>query len=131
LALEMLWWSANVDYAEPERISRAAIDMAIKLYETYLAPMARRVYGEFSISDDQHSIRLLANELIKRQEEKLNKRDVYVRWGLKGLDTATRVGVAIEGLVKAGWVRRETYSPGAEGGRRPENFLVNPRLFQN
>jgi hypothetical protein len=57
-------------------------------------------------------------------------REVYTHdW--TGLNTPDAVRVVLQSLEAAGWVRRVSVEPGPRGGRPPEVFDVNPKVFRS
>jgi putative DNA primase/helicase len=98
---------------------------------TVLESHARRIYS-CVLSPRMQAATDLAAKIKKRvigAEGALERRDVY-RHCWSGLDNPASVGDALDVLEDAGWVRHQWQKPGPQGGRPPDRWLVNPRIWK-
>jgi putative DNA primase/helicase len=98
---------------------------------TRLESHARRIYS-CVLSQRMQAAADLAAKIRKKTvgaDGTLMARDVY-RHGWGGLDTPASVGEALDILEDAGWVRHQWEKPGPKGGRPPDRWQVNPRIFK-
>jgi putative DNA primase/helicase len=98
---------------------------------TRLESHARRIYSCI-LSPRMQAAADLAAKIRKKiigAEGTFERRDVY-RHGWSGLDTPANVGDALDVLEDAGWVRHHWEKPGLQGGRPPDRWLVNPRIWK-
>ncbi|MBL6945878.1 MAG: DUF3987 domain-containing protein [Rhodospirillales bacterium] len=131
LVLQMLWWSAETDNGQPDKVSMTAIDAAIRLMDDFFKPTARKVYGENALDEKRQKTSILARAILDRRPDTINVREIYKLWGISGLTDAASVQLAVSGLTKATWLRTALSGHNLSGGRPRQEYAVNPRLFQN
>ena len=97
----------------------------------YLESHARRIYSCI-VTPQQRASRELADKIKRRRvgaEGFFSCRDVYVK-GWSGLDTPEVVKQAAEVLQDAGWIREAAGELRPSGGRPPNRYEVNPRVWE-
>ncbi|HEV2521804.1 MAG TPA: DUF3987 domain-containing protein [Candidatus Acidoferrales bacterium] len=96
----------------------------------YLESHARRVYACI-ISPETRATRDLARHIKARDlPAEFKTRDAYLK-GWSGLDSPERVRGALSLLEDAGWVRRAEFLSSPTGGRKPETWIVNPKVISH
>jgi hypothetical protein len=128
LNLEMLWWCARegLDPA-PRKISALAFSAAAQLMSDYYMPMAERVYGDASASEQDQNAATLAKWILKVRPKEVHVRRLQRKLHLPGLATARQIHAACAALVDAGWLKDP--EPGIDFGRRGRiAYPVNPGL---
>jgi Protein of unknown function (DUF3987) len=96
----------------------------------YLKPHARRVYSA-KLAPEIGAATLLAKRLRegwRDREATFSLRDVY-RNEWASLSTPDEARAALVVLEDAGWVRRNSQTAGARGGRPGELWSINPRIY--
>jgi putative DNA primase/helicase len=98
----------------------------------YLESHAKRVYSSI-VTPQMCAAQELAQK-IKQRKVGANgpfscRRDVYLK-GWTGLTSPEAVRQAAEILEAANWIRRVANQPNPAGGRPPDRYVVNPRVFQ-
>lgn len=94
----------------------------------YLESHARRIYSCI-VSPETRAARDLARRIHARDlPDTFKTRDVYLK-GWTGLDSPDRARMALDVLEDAYWVRREPSIASRTGGRPPEVWNVNPKVF--
>jgi putative DNA primase/helicase len=97
----------------------------------YLESHAKRVYSCI-VSPQMRAAHELAQKIKQRKVGASGsfscRRDVYLK-GWTGLTSPEAVRQAIEILEAANWIRRLVDQPNPVGGRPPDRYEVNPRLF--
>jgi hypothetical protein len=126
LVLQFLWWSAEHDETEPDRIGMAAIDAAIRLVDDYFKPMAALCHGDAALPEERRFAAALAREILERRSETNNARDIYTTWNVPELQTADAVKTAIRELEAAHWLHRIHSGTNPKGGRPREDYRVSP-----
>jgi hypothetical protein len=95
----------------------------------YLRTHAERLYSCLT-SREMHAAQDLVAKIKagKLGNDSFTLRDVYLKqWA--GLDTPEAARSAVEVLIDANWVRLQHSSSGPKGGRPPESYSINPRVF--
>ena len=104
-------------------------------YCEYLESQARRVYSCI-VCPELKAARELAEKIRRKQIGKVESsglmifsaRDVYLK-GWSGLDAPERVHAALEILEENFWLKSESHKSGPAGGRPPNRYIVNPKVF--
>src|SRR5262249_7136640 len=132
LVLEMLWWcgSSGAEPA-PTEISTKALAAAAILLDRYFLPMAERVYGDAALSEGDRPAATGARWIVEKRPTLINARDIRRKARLPGLSKADQVSAALSVLVEADWIFRAPSSGGISGGRPREDYVVNPRVFED
>jgi hypothetical protein len=128
LVLEYLAWSEAAFRSEPVRIGETAMLSAIGLVDGYFLPMARRVFGEAAIPEEERRAMELARWISEIKPERFNARETRRQIG-GSLRDSKPMSQACEVLVQAGWIRPVTARSGTGGGRTPSDYEVNPALL--
>lgn len=130
LVLELLWWCGDSgNAAPPEEISARAFAAAASLVADYFVPMAERIYGDASASDQERDAATLARWILAERPAELHVRHMQREVRLPGLRTAELIRAAANALVEADWLRPPV--PGTEFGQRGRiAYGVNPRLWE-
>jgi putative DNA primase/helicase len=96
----------------------------------YLESHARRVYACI-VSPETRAARDLARHIRAHDlQTEFKTRDAYLK-GWSGLDSPERVRGALSLLEDAGWVRRVESISSPSGGRKPEIWIVNPKVIRH
>ena len=127
LVLEFLWWCGETGMAAPPvEIGRRAIAAACGLLDSYLIPMAERVYGDAAARTVDRNAATLARWIDKHLPREVHVRHMQREVRLSGLTTAEAIHAAAGVLVDAGWLRPP--DKGAFQARGRESYAVNPKL---
>lgn len=127
--IEFLTWAANKDEATPTCVSESSLKAAIEFIETYVLLMAKRVFSDASIPEDERHAALIAHHIKRHSISDFNARKARQEWGLPGMRKASQFDTALSYLEEAGWVRAKASRKGNTKGRRAKNFEVNPALL--
>ncbi|HRJ61301.1 MAG TPA: DUF3987 domain-containing protein [Azospirillaceae bacterium] len=131
LVLEHLCWCAcGPPATPPDQIGLDATRRAITMVDDYFLPMAETVYGDACAPEAERHAAIVARRLLDQRPEQINGREFRRQAGLPGLKDAGKVGAALEHLVDAGWLRPDFSRAGGSTGRRRQDYLVNPLLFE-
>ncbi|GEO18686.1 DUF3987 domain-containing protein [Microvirga aerophila] len=128
LVLEYLGWCEATFRTEPSKIGETAMLSAIGLIDGYFLPMARRVFGEAAIPEEERRAMELARWISEMRPERFNARKVRRQIGGL-LREAKHMAQACEVLVQAEWIRPVAVSSASSGGRAPSDYEVNPSLL--
>jgi hypothetical protein len=114
---------------EPRTVGEQYISAAIRLWGEYLWPHARASLRQIGLSDrHKHARRVLqwlkANAGVAEISIKNIRRDALAQ----SLD-AKETEEVLNGLTKAGWLRRKPAEPASGPGRPAHRWLVNPALY--
>lgn len=127
LLLELGWWSAT-PAPEPETVSSKAIRAAAGFVDSYLKPMARRVYGDAGLPVAERNAATLARWIKVNKPERINLRNLRRDERLPGLRTAGAVAEAVDALVEAGWLIPDSHRQGGTPGRERADYTVAPEV---
>jgi hypothetical protein len=128
LVLEYLSWSEAPFRTEPAKIGETAMLSAIGLVDGYFLPMARRVFGEAAIPEQDRRAMVLARWIGETRPARFNARDT--RRSIGGLlRDPKHMEQACEALVQAGWIRPAGVRSGSRAGRTSSDYEVNPALL--
>jgi hypothetical protein len=131
LVLEMLWWCGSSGAeAAPAEISMKAFAAAAALLDRYFVPMAERVYGDAALSDGDRHAATVARWILQKRPTLINAREVRRNARLPGLSVPENVRLALAALVEADWIIPAPKSGGISGGRPRDDYIVNPRVFE-
>jgi hypothetical protein len=125
--LEHLWWSGEGG-AEPEVISRQALEAAAGLLEGYFIPMAERVFGDAAIPAAERNTMTLARYLRAHRITTFNAKTLRRDIG-STLREAAAMDAACNILVDAGLIRARPERAGSTSGRQAKNYEVNPAVL--
>jgi len=130
LVLEYLRWCGDSGNAEPPReIGARAFAAAASLVADYFVPMAERVYGDASASDQERDAATLARWIFGKRPAELHVRHFATRSSAAGASDSGADPRAADTLVEADWLRAPV--PGTEFGQRGRiAYAVNPRLWE-
>jgi hypothetical protein len=101
---------------------------AIGLIDGYFLPMARRVFGEAAIPEEERQAMELARWISEIKPERFNARETRRQIG-GSLREAKHMSQACEVLTQAGWIRPVPGRSNTGGGRTPSDYEVNPALL--
>ncbi|KLK90535.1 hypothetical protein AA309_25350 [Microvirga vignae] len=128
LVPEYLGWSEAGFRTEPVKIGEATMLSAIGLVDGYFLPMARRVFGEAAIPEQDRRAMLLARWIDETKPARFNARDT--RRSIGGLLRDPRhMEHPCEALVQAAWIRPAGVRVGPRAGRISSDYEVNPTLL--
>jgi len=128
LLFELADWAANLgggDFVSIDHAKQAAA------WCDYLESHARRVYSCIT-TPQVRAARELAGKIKMQKvgaDGSFSCREVYLK-GWSGLDTPESVKLAVEVLEDAGWVRALNSESRQFGGRPPNRYEVNPKVWQ-
>jgi putative DNA primase/helicase len=126
MVLEMAAWSVSeAGTPEPATIDRAAILRAIALVETYIKPMAARVYGDAAGPIAERHATVIARWIEATGVDRINAREIRRTAGLPGLREVAPIEAAFAVLEDMCWIRPDG---SATGGRPRKDYLVNPAV---
>ena len=134
LVLEHLWWCARDGAdAPPKVISDAATEAAVTLVQDYMLPMADRVYGDAACSQTDRNISTMARWIAQERPSEVRVRQLQrgeaPSTPLPGLRDAPTIHATAKALIEADWLLPPTGTSGAQGGRPPAVYPVNPQLW--
>lgn len=129
LILELLEWAAS-EGAEPTCISHTSVAAAIGLFEDYILPSTCRALGGAGRDQGEAAAAGLLKQIRHRGARSVNAKEIYRSWSLPGLTSAKPVSAALEALSEAGWVRRGRDEAQSKNGRPPNDWAVNPLLWE-
>jgi hypothetical protein len=95
--------------------------------------MAERAYGDAGVPEADRLATVVARWIVdKKIMDKtpaiINARDLRRAGGLPGLREIDKVKAALGVLVEADWLVPAPSRAGSGGGRKRDDYLVNPRL---
>ena len=128
LVLEYLGWSEAGFRREPVKIGETAMLGAIGLVDGYFLPMARRVFGEAAIPEQDRRAMLLARWIDETKPARFNARETRRSMG-GPLRDPKHMEQACEALAQAGWIRPAGVRSGLRAGRTSSDYEVNPALL--
>jgi hypothetical protein len=127
LVLEYLRWAAEPGMAPaPNQVGSDAVQAAITLIQTYLIPMAQRVYGDAALLPEDQAVKTLARWIIQTQAREVHVRHLQRHQRLPGLPTAPAIHKACKALVQAGWLTPP--SRGSNHGHARQNYRIRPAI---
>jgi hypothetical protein len=130
LVLEFLWWAAKDGFAPPPmQIGEEALVAAVLLVDTYLMPMADRVYGDAAASVKIRNTATLARWIAKKRPAEVHVRTLQREVRLPDLTEAAAIHEACRALIEAGWLA-EAPSDGGAIGRPRAVYEVRPELWK-
>ena len=127
LVLRHLWWADGPETPPPISLGLPELTAAMRLLDTYFAPMLKRVLGERSNTPLDRATRALARAIRRRKAERVNVREVTKKWHVTGLDPKLIVA-ACWALVEAGWLVPIKAQPNNAGGQPGKTWDVDPRV---
>lgn len=130
LILELLWWSASNGNPEPERISRKAVLAAITLAVDYFIPMARRVFGDAGLPQEQRLATCLAKYVVSNRLSRINARQIYRSRVVHGINTAETCKLATAYLEDCDFLKPAPCRSGNSAGAQRGDFIVNPMVYE-
>jgi hypothetical protein len=110
---------------EPKTIDERSMKAAIRLWRDFFWPHARAALRQIGLSD-RHREERRAMRWIKAQRKKEVSREEIRREALAQKLDAEQTQGLLDGLEKAGWVKKDTTKT---GGRSKHRWTINPRLF--
>jgi Protein of unknown function (DUF3987) len=130
LVLEMLWWCGGDDGmgAPPAQISARAFLAAVTFVESYVMPMAARVYGDAAASTADRDAATLARWIVRAKATEVHVRYLQREVRLPGLKTAEDIHAAAKALIEADWLRPPLRDPKQGHGAPRAAYRVNPVL---
>ncbi|NIA67905.1 DUF3987 domain-containing protein [Pelagibius litoralis] len=130
LVSSLMNWAAGDDES-PSEISADAVGHACDFIEEYARPMARRVYGEASLSPAERAASYIARRIRKEKIQTVNARVIRREWRVPGLKTSEDVREAISVLEDAYWLFEAGSRAGDTPGRQSSDYTVNPRVHSD
>jgi len=127
--LTLLEWAITDDSQCPDTVSADALRRTWAMFESYLIPMAKRVYGNATIPTAERHAKALAKRIMENRELRINARAIQREWRIPGLNNATAIQSALSVLMDTDWLREETTRTGNSPGRSRRDYAVNPDVF--
>jgi hypothetical protein len=112
---------------EPKTIDEQFMTSAIRLWSEFFWPHARAVLRQIGLSDRHKNARLALRWIKVHGKEEVSREDIRREALGQRLD-AEETQKLLDGLEKAGWVRKDTTKT---AGRPRHRWEINPRLFRN
>jgi putative DNA primase/helicase len=125
---EMADWAASGGDM-PQSVSLEQTRKAAAFCDDYLESHAERMYSCIT-TPEIRAARDLAEKLKRRKlPGAFSLRDVYIK-GWTGLGTPDEARAALRILADSDWVQELISEPSQFGGRRSEQFQVNPKVYR-
>ena len=112
---------------EPKTIDEQFMVAAIRLWREFFWPHARAALRQIGLSDRHKNARRVLRWLKANQTAEISVKDVRREALAQSLD-AKETEMLLDGLTKAGWLKRKPLEPIAGPGRPLHRWLVNPVL---
>lgn len=127
--LAFMAWSFATGSSEPGRIEQAFMASAIRIWRDYFWPHSRAALRQIGISERHANSRKVLKWIraTKTIAESLSLKDVR-REALSQSIDAKQTADLMDGLERAGWVKKVTTET---GGRPAHRWKINERLFQD
>jgi hypothetical protein len=127
--LAFMEWSFSTASPEPDRIEQASMASAIRIWRDYFWPHSRAALRQIGISERHANSRKVLKWIraTKKATESLSLKDIR-REALSQSIDAKQTADLMDGLERAGWVRKVTTET---GGRPAHRWKINERLFQD
>jgi hypothetical protein len=110
---------------EPTELSAELMAGTVQLWRTYFWPHARAALRQVGLSERHKDSRHILRWLRSSDKTQVSREEVR-REGLGRRLDADQTQILLDGLTKAGWMRKVTIPT---GGRPAYRWEVNPRLF--
>lgn len=128
--IELMIWAIGTDEKSPTVVSAQSLESAITLINTYIIFMAKRVFNDAAIPEEERHAGLVARHIISAKVRHFNARKARQEWGLPNMREARTFDRALAYLEEAGWVKKVETRQGETKGRTAKNFEVNPAVFK-
>lgn len=127
----MEWLCSAEGTPPPTEVNEEAMARACAFLAEYAATMARRVFGDAGLPQNERDARQLARWWFKRPDrpDTLNARELRRMEKGPGIGTADRITAALEELASAGWCRPAPVRAGDRAGRQRADWQMNPALM--
>ncbi len=112
---------------EPKTIDKQFMADAIRLWKAFFWPHARAAMRQIGLSDRHKNARRVLRWIKANQTAEISVKDVRREALAQSLD-AKESEMLLDGLTKAGWLKRKPLEPIAGPGRPLHRWLVNPVL---
>jgi Protein of unknown function (DUF3987)/Bifunctional DNA primase/polymerase, N-terminal len=113
---------------EPTTVAETYTDSAIRLVRDYFWPHARAALRQIGLSDRHLNSRRVLRWVKANSKDEISLRDAR-RLALSELLNEELTKQLLDGLERAGWLRKTTRPPGPAGGKPIIRWLVNPVLY--
>jgi hypothetical protein len=127
LIVELGSWATSQE-PEPSSLDHRSILRAIAFVESYLKPMAARVYGDAAAPVAERNATTLARWIVATGAKLINVRDIHRGARLPGLRDVSAIEAAISVLEAGDWLK---LSGTATGGHPRKDYLVNPKVLRD
>jgi len=125
--LSYLSWAMAGGGSEPEQIELEFVEAAIRLVRDYFWPHSRAALRQIGLNERHANARRALRWIRAQSKKEVSLKDIRRDALNQSLD-ADQTQALLDGLTKAGWLRRTT-TPTA--GRLIRRWEVNPKLFSN
>jgi hypothetical protein len=124
--LSYLAWAMGNDL-EPDCIEVEFVQAAVRLWRDYFWPHSRAALRQIGLSERHANARRVLRWLRAQRKTDISLKDIRRDALAQSLD-AGQTGELLDGLSRAGWLRKDTTKT---GGRPAHRWQVNPKLFGN
>lgn len=128
--IELMGWAIGDNEKPPCSVSTESLQSAMKLIDTYIILMAKRVFNDAAIPEEERHAGSVARHVLDQKVRHFNARKARQTWGLPNMREARTFDAALAYLEEAGWVRKAETRQGDTKGRTAKNFDVNPAVFE-
>ena len=125
--LEFLGW-AFTSGDEPKQIGLQSIEAATRLTLDYFWPHSRASLRQIGLSEKHVNARRVLKWLKTNRTTEVSVMDIRRDALAQALD-AEATEKLLDGLAKAGWLKRKPLEPTGGAGRRAHRWWVNPALY--
>ena len=125
--LEFLGW-AFTSGDEPKQIGLQSIEAATRLTLDYFWPHSRASLRQIGLSEKHVNARRVLKWLKTNRTTEVSVMDIRRDALAQALD-AEATEKLLDGLTKAGWLKRKPIEPTGGAGRRAHRWSVNPALY--
>jgi len=113
---------------EPKTIDEQSMAAAIRLWREFFWPHARAALRQIGLSDRHKNARRVLRWLKANRTADISVKDIRREALAQALD-AEDTEKLLDGLTKAGWLRRKPLEPTGSAGCKGHRWLVNPILY--
>jgi len=113
---------------EPTAVAKTYMDSAIRLVRDYFWPHARAALRQIGLSDRHRNARRILRWVNANRKSEISLRDVR-RHALGERLDEEQTKQLLDGLERAGWLRKITQPVGPKGGKPVIRWQVNPALY--
>ncbi|MEQ8318903.1 MAG: hypothetical protein RH946_01465 [Rhodospirillales bacterium] len=128
LTFERLWNAA--DGMGVDHVCKQAVEAATVMIDDYLLPMALRVFGVAAMASTHRDAAAIANWVLLKRPSKLYTRELMRGSILTGQSNSSRIQRAVSVLENASWACANSVHDASKIGRKRNDYLLNPRVYE-